>query len=54
MSSWQNGMVKNKLQLTITKHKSGTLDLVNQDKKYHFFYTVKISFQTNTYEKTHF
>jgi len=47
-------MVKNKLQLTITKYKSGILDLVNQDKKYHFFYAVKISFQTNTYEKIHF
>jgi len=37
-------MVKNKLQLTITKYKSGTLDSAQQDRKYHFFCPAEINF----------
>jgi len=38
-------MVKNKLHLTITKYKSGTLDLVHGDKKCHFFAFYNVSFK---------
>ncbi len=45
MSSWQNGMVKNKLHLTIPTYKSGTLDLVMQEKSTTFFICIRSAFK---------